>query len=124
MTLTDVLIAYEGLKERSKLNAMPVVDLLVSQLNEKDLQANQHKSQDTPIKDSLRVSLLMPYMPVHELLQHKAKQNKATGYVPVPGLSGATARGILKALAENKLTKAWPTFGAHYYALEATARKE
>jgi hypothetical protein len=127
MKLSEVILAYQGLKEKVFLHIQPHIDTQVGKLSDDQLKEPSKSSPYDHIRRQITIEMSMRYAPDYmklDLLEQLETQSDITkGRVPLPNLSPVAAQGILSAIRDKTLHPAWDSFAEYYGNIILTARK-
>lgn len=127
MKLSEIIIAYQGLKEKVFLHIQPHIDTQVGQLSDEQLKEPSKSSPYDHIRRQISIEMSMryaaDYMKLDLLEQLESQSDITKGRVPLPNLSPVAAKGILSAIKDATLHIAWDSYSEYYGNIILTAKE-
>jgi hypothetical protein len=127
MKLSEVHIAYEGLKERTMLQTMSHLKKWASEIPDEAFEKRSSSSVHQFERDKIYLSSLAEIAPDYQVIQlvkqMQGDNDITKGKVALPNLAPEAARGILSAIKDQTLYPAWTSFSTYYGSIILTAKK-
>ena len=126
MTLSETIIAIDGLRWHQTMAALPILEYHLSKLSDKDLEESERKSRRThPLRLDLKRAMLSKFAPGFMMLELFGPGSSARKVKPIQGMSKAAALGIVQAVQNGLLSDAaWGSLVKDYDAICLTAGLE
>ena len=126
LTLSETMIAIEGLRWHQTMSAMPMLEYHLSKLSDEDLEKSAAKQKRmNPLRLDLKRTMLSKFAPGFVMLELFGDSKSGRKVKPIPGLAKAAALGIVESVEQNLLSDAgWASIVKDYDAICLTAQRE
>lgn len=125
-TISETMLAIEGLRWAQTMQAMPMLEYHLSKLSDKDLEDSAAKNKSThPLRLELKRAMLEKFAPAFLMRELFGEGGNVRRVKPIEGMAREAALGIVESVEAGLLSDAaWNSIVKHYDAICLTAQRE